>query len=449
MGCRTGCWALSDLKTDVQGTVRGLAEERAGATYVLVALVMMVLMGMAGLGFDATIWYKDKRDIQTVADLSVLAGLHAKLAGDDLTQMTATAVTHAERNGFVDGTDGTLTLNNPPLYGTHVGDANYIEVIIDFPRELNFASLFLGDQINISARAVAGTIGTGDNCILALDETMDQALYFNGNANVVSACGIASNSLSNTAIKVHGSAYVEVTSAQAFGDVDADLLDSPGSGKGLYASDPNQSLGVRLADPYADLEVPSVFGCTFGGGNYQNTTMQPGVYCGGVSLKKNITLEAGVYIIYGGDLNMNGNADVVADGPVTFIFTGATAADIGGVNKINGNTEVNLSAPGPDGHAAGPYQGEYAGVLFFQDPDALSSYTHVFNGGADMTFSGAIYAPSAEIHFKGGADTSPGCVQVVARTITFIGNTGFGNSPEACDAQGVAEISQQRARLIE
>ena len=57
----------------------GFLQNQSGATHVLVGVSMFALMGLAGLGFDATIWYKDKRDIQTVADLAVLGGLHALL----------------------------------------------------------------------------------------------------------------------------------------------------------------------------------------------------------------------------------------------------------------------------------------------------------------------------------------------------------------------------------
>ena len=451
MGCKSRSMTKSPANWRGCCLPKTFAADESGATSTVVALSMIVLMGMAGLGFDATIWYKDKRDIQSVADLTVLSALHEKLAGKDLNQMTAAAVTHAERNGFVDGEDGSLTINSPPESGPNKDIDGFVEVEVALQRRLSFASLFLGDEITIRARAVAGTQDVGDNCVLALDHSAPDALNVTGNASVISSCGIASNSLSDTSIHVQGSGYVEVSSAQAFGDVVATMLDSPGGGAGLYASDPNQALSVRLADPYADTEIPVDPDCDVPNKkSFSNETLNPGVYCGGgMDLKKNITLNEGVYVIYGGDLSMNGNADVEATGPVTFIFTHSDPAEIGGVNKINGNTEVELSAPGPDGHESGDYQGKYAGLLMIQDPRVDSGYTNVFNGGADMNFSGAIYSASAKIDYRGGSDTAPGCVQLVARTIKFTGNVGFGNTPEACDTQGVEEITQQRARLSE
>ena len=430
--------------------VASFIREDSGATYVLVASTMTVLMGMAGLGFDATIWYKDKRDIQSVADLSVLAALHTKLEGGSLKEITTTARDHAERNNFVHEQDGMLIVNNPPLYGDHVGDSNYIEVIVNQPRKLNFASMFLGDEVNISARAVSGLIGMGDNCVLALDQSADAALEFTGSTEVTTSCGVASNSVSSSSISVGGSAYVEAKSAQAFGDVDANMLDSPDpDSNGLYTSDPNQALAVRLDDPYADEPIPAVFGCNYNppGGGYKDTTLDEGVYCGNLNLKENVTLNPGVYIIYGGDLSIQGT-NVNGDG-VTFILTAANANQIGGIKNFNGNASGSLTAPGPDGHAAGPYQGEYAGMLIMQDSRYSSNQDSKLNGGASMALSGAVYLPNSELDIQGNASNTPGCLQIVARIIKFTGNSDINNSPEACNEQGVAEISQQRARLIE
>ena len=425
--------------------------DQDGATYVLVALTLTVLIGMAGLGFDATIWYKDRRELQTVADLAVLGGLHARLAGEDTPGIAAMARDHAERNGFVHDTDGTVTVNSPPSSGTYIGNSDYVEVIVDMPRRLNFASLFLeSETITIRARAVSGLIGGGDNCVLALSETESRAIRFGGTADVSSACGIAANSSDGQAIYVNGNASVTVQSAQAYGQIH----DQHGN---MVISDPNQVLAVRLDDPYAGTEIPAVTSsdCDFSANNYSDgdSPLEPGVYCGGMKLQGNVTLESGVYIVFGTnagkrDLVINSNANIDADGPVTFILTSDSDNKIGKVT-INGNATVNLSAPDGDGHPGGPYQNKYGGMLIVQNPNASGNLKNKFNGGANMNLSGAVYLPATETEFNGGSDTAPGCLQIVTRTVDFVGNSGFGNTPEACDTQGVATITQQRARLIE
>ena len=426
------------------GATREFLEDRSGATYIMVAFSMIVLMGMAGLGFDATLWYKDKRDIQTVADLSVLAGLHTMLEGGNAGQITDQVVIQAARNNFEHGVTGTVNVNNPPLFGPNAGDDDFVEVIVDLPRELNFASFFLGEEITIQARAVAGTINTGDNCVLALDQTAPKALTFTGSTVVNSSCGVAANSNQNDAIYVQGAATVNVKSAQAFGQVH-DKHDN------LTTQDPNQSLSVRLNDPYAGTPTPAPE-C----GDYEDESfkgndspLSPGVYCGDTNFKQTIVLKKGVYIFKNGNLTINAGANISADGPVTLIFSGDTPGQIGGIPHINGNAHVELSAPDWRGHAEGEYQGQYAGMLIIQDSRADPGMVNKFNGGSDLVLSGAIHMPNTIAWFNGGSDTSPGCVQLVARLITFTGDSNFGNTPEACAEQGVASITQKRARLQE
>ena len=429
----------------------GFLQDQSGATYVLVATTLTVLVGMAGLGFDATIWYKDRRDVQSVADMSVLAGVHAKLIGADLDTITQEVKDQAARNGFVHDTDGTITVNSPPDFGTHKDDPEYVEVIVDMPRRLNFAAMFLeGDTINISARAVSGLLSGGDNCVLALSQTETRAIRFAGTADVDSACGIASNSSDSQAIYINGSASVTVGSAQAYGQIH----DQHGN---MVVGDPNQVLAVRLDDPYEGTEIPAVTAadCDFTEQHYDEThsPLQEGVYCGGMHISGDVTLEPGVYIVFGTnagkrDLVINGGADVDANGPVTFILTSDNDNKIGKVT-INGNATVDLDAPDADGHDDGPYQDKYGGMLIVQDPDANPNLKNKFNGGAAMDLSGAVYLPGTETELSGGSDTAPGCLQIVTRTVDFVGDSGFGNTPEACDTQGVADITQKRVRLFE
>ena len=194
--------------------------------------------------------------------------------------------------------------------------------------------------------------------------------------------------------------------------------------------------------------------CIRNEGAYRDEVLVPGVYCGGFSLSGTVLLEAGVYIIYGTNsgkrhMNVAGDANVGATGPVTIIFTGRGIKTIGGVRRIHEGAAIRLSAPDSAGHADGEYAGRYGGMLFIQDPEAKPSYTHVFNGDGDMRLSGAIYFPAAKISFRGGSEAAPGCLQIVARAITFSGDTSLANRPDACGHLGVAEIPRLGARLTE
>ena len=68
-------------------------------------------------------------------------------------------------------------------------------------------------------------------------------------------------------------------------------------------------------------------------------------------------------------------------------------------------------------------------------------------GGANTTFEGAIYAASREIEFTGGSAAGSDCLHIVARKVTFTGNTVIDNDPAACAALGLDPIDQIRIRL--
>jgi hypothetical protein len=62
--------------------------------------------------------------------------------------------------------------------------------------------------------------------------------------------------------------------------------------------------------------------------------------------------------------------------------------------------------------------------------------TEKFNGGSTENITGAIYAPTGQVEYAGGASTTTGCTQIVALTVTFTRNASFGNS---CTNSGISE----------
>src|SRR5262249_47664161 len=93
----------------------------------------------------------------------------------------------------------------------------------------------------------------------------------------------------------------------------------------------------QAADPYASVGLPSIPGtCT--ANPAKNVAPLPGLkYCG-LSLKGNMTLTAGTYIISGGTFQINSNANIVGHG-VTFILTG------GATISFNGTAQMDFTAP--------------------------------------------------------------------------------------------------------
>ena len=147
--------------SELAGHLARLRDEESGAVMVWTALMMTLVLGMAALGLDASAWFMNKRQLQTAADNAVLESVAVKGRGGSTSDVKLAAVAGASLNGLVDGVDGTVTVNIPPLSGPNAGDSEYIEVIAERDAPLYLSSVLLGqNSVVISARAV-GAITTG------------------------------------------------------------------------------------------------------------------------------------------------------------------------------------------------------------------------------------------------------------------------------------------------
>jgi hypothetical protein len=69
-----------------------------------------------------------------------------------------------------------------------------------------------------------------------------------------------------------------------------------------------------------------------------------------------------------------------------------------------------------------------------------------------MNLLGVVYAPGQDMEYNGGTGTG-GCTQLIARTVTFPGNSFIENTPALCQAVGLNladdEGSQRQVVLVE
>ena len=116
---------------------------------------------------------------------------------------------------------------------------------------------------------------------------------------------------------------------------------------------------------------------------------------------------------------------------VTFVLTSSTGkTNSFATVTINGNASVNVTAP---------TSGAFSGVVMFADPNPKNTGTLKLNGNANTYFGGAIVAPSQAVQFAGTGVSGNGqnCTQIVADTVTFIGNSTIGSG---CSGMGVSGI---------
>ena len=126
-----------------------------------------------------------------------------------------------------------------------------------------------------------------------------------------------------------------------------------------------QSGCPSVPDPLASRPAPAVGACDHSGYVVKTspTTLQPGVYCGGLTVNGpyTVTLTPGTYVISGGPLLVDGGGTLNGSN-VGFYLTGS-----GATVAFNANSTINLTAP---------KAGTMAGLLFFEDRTAPSSQLH-------------------------------------------------------------------------
>ena len=445
-------------------TTRFIRDESGGMMTMTVVLFPM-LLGFAGLGIDVVSWYMERRTTQSLVDTSAVEAAHHSVNYDIPTTQDL-VYEFAATQGY-DPNQDTLTINSPPLNGAYTGEDGYVEVINTRAAQLYFISAFYGIfngeafTVNVQSRGVAGALSIGGACVVALSPSSNRAVNFTGTTTVTSDCGIGSNSTSESAIQVGGDATVTIPSATTVGNYreigGAALNDLEGD-----ALVP-QTLASTIVDPYAGefaAPIPEDNPCTYENNGqpveatevgtpiedgFGNTvySIAPGTYCGGLKVQGNVVFEEGEHIIYNGDFDANAGAEMSGTN-VGFFLVGDTESDVGGMTQ-NGQVSMDFSAI---------EEGIYEGILFYQDLTAPGTPQQniSFNGGADMSLDGVIYAPYGDINMSGGASAAPSCMKLYGYTVEFSGNTHVGNDETVCSAIGIStegDTNVTRVQLVE
>jgi hypothetical protein len=146
---------------------------------------------------------------------------------------------------------------------------------------------------------------------------------------------------------------------------------------------------VPISNPLASLKPPTYdpSSCTAPptSGNWGSTTA--GVvtcYSGNIKIQTNVTMNPGTYV-FTGTLDFSGGGSLTGNGVTLYIAPGGSLGGNG-----NGNTTLTLSAP---------TSGTYNGVLIYQDPSNTNPI--MLNGTPIATFTGDVYAPTAQFQLGG------------------------------------------------
>jgi Flp pilus assembly protein TadG len=410
---------------------RRFQTDESGSYLVISGLIMPMLVGIVGLGTEAGLWYARHHKMQSATDSAAISAATDYYLNHKADKLAVQAQSIAASYGFVANANGvTLTVNHPPATGPYTGDQKAVEVIIQEPQKRLFSALYSSSSVNISTRSVAVGIG-GKGCVIALDPSVSGAATVQGSAAVnLDGCSLYDNSNSGTAMTVGGAGTLSAQSVSVVGGV--------ASTSGITATDGIATGQAPIGDPYANATFGGFSGCDKTNYAAKTTvTINPGVYCGGISLNAgaNVTLNPGIYYLDQGSLSVNGGATLTGIG-VTLVFTSSSGHNYASAT-INGGANINLVAP-----TTGPT----AGIVIFGDRNMTAGTTFKLNGGSSEVFGGAIYVPRGNVTFSGGAASTNGCLQLVADTITFVGNANFAIN---CVGSGTKAIGSSLAKLTE
>ncbi len=420
-------------RIDVASLLRRFKRRPPGQTFLLISIALVVLLGVSALAVDIGDLWTTRRLMQSAADAGAVAGADEIAIGGTSTAITAAAKDAASHNGFADGGTRpgatntiTVAVHNPPTSGPYAANSNAVEVDVSQTQPTYFMKVLGMQTVPVSTTAVAVTLGSG-SCVYSLDPGASGATTVGGTASLTSACGLYDNSSSSSALTVSGGGTI---TAPLVGVVGGTTISGGGS------SPPSTGI-AQFGDPLAYIAEPSIGSNPCPGGFHtQNLSgpQSPQTYCGGIHINagNSVTFGAGLYVIDGGGITIDGGASVSGTG-VTFYLTGNNgngnnAANYSGVT-INSTATVNLSSP-CDGAATG-----IKGMLFFQDRSITNGNGSSINGASGSTFNGAIYFPTTPLSYAGSSAVN-GFTLIVADTLSFVGNANVGNNVTSCLANG-------------
>src|SRR5947209_7169571 len=359
---------------------RFLADQHGGVAPIF-ALAIVPMIGLAGAAIDYSRASAARTAMQASLDATTLMiAKDAQLIPSDQVKARAGDLFSA---GFGRNDVQSIQVNATVSSGT---GGTTVTASAGGSLPTTFMHILGQSTMNIAAHASVMTASDGLGCVLSLNPQASGAATAQGSTTVkLNGCSLYDNSANATALTVGGSASVSADFVGVVGGI--------GSSTGITTVNGLRTGISPVADPYADVVMPSYGACNEHNYTAKNTvTINPGVYCGGISVNANavLTLNPGLYVFDGGNFTVNGGATVTGTG-VTLVFTSSSRRDWATVT-INGNANVNLTPM---------TYGSTRGIVVYVDRNTPQGTSFKFNGGANQYFAGAIYVPSGAINFSG------------------------------------------------
>jgi Flp pilus assembly protein TadG len=372
---------------------------RRGTVAVVVAMVLPLLVGVLAVALDGGLLYLQRRQAQSVADAAALAGAYQLYRGSTDSTAEAASIAIGQQNGVA---SSSMTVTPGPKNG-------YLTVTVTSSQPRLFSALWGSGNMSVTAGAVArGTNIPYSTAAILVLASSGTSVTLSGTTQVTAAKGnFVVDSNSSTSILSSGSPSITTPEFDLSGGIR------------YSGSNPNNATATKTGqastpDPLASVSAPSSSGMTVqrsstlavSGGT---TTLNPGVYTGGLALSgsASVYLNPGIYYINGGGINMSGPSSILGSG-VMIYNTGGGSINLSGTGSVSLNPMTT---------------GTYAGISIFQDRSNTASAT--LSGGSNISNTGTFYFPSSTLTLSGTSGTAAMGAQVITNKLTFSGSAGI------------------------
>ena len=391
-----------------------------GQALAFLALFLVVLLALLGLGVDGGNLYLHRRGAQVAADASALAGARvmgtptstgAAIRAEIEKYASANQVDNPAQNVSAYYTDdsgarlGTITSSS----GTPPASATGVEVVMTQQANTFFLPILGINSLRVSALAgarakpAAGSDGGyGMFALSANRPSGSKVIDWSGGGWTVTGT-IHSNSdvnMSGTGNALDGRVE-DVTGATPTGL----------SGKAtLNPSTNNPVQSTVLPDP-VNKTLANFYQGTTGTATYHYISNSTNL----ASYVTNGVLDSGVYYV-NGNINFSRSLSTTVASRVTFVATGS----------------INIASPNMN---FTPYSQQ---MLFFAD--VTTTNTGLSISGSNGSWDGIAYAPHSDLRYSGSANVS-GSGSLVANTISLSGSNGhLAYDPTVLPPPSTAEI---------
>jgi Flp pilus assembly protein TadG len=390
---------INHFLRDTRGTIALIF----GASAVPLAIAASIAVDMANSS-------EVKSQIQAAADTAVLAaatrlGVNASEADKEEIALTTFYA------NLADAVQSQLT-SSPVI------DVDFPSQTVSMTVSVNtnpVLGAFTTDEIALSVTAAATVSAGTPICMMALNPTAEKSINIQGTADLIA---------DGCAVHVNSSDEDKALYQTGTGTGTADSFCVKGGYMGNnFEPDPYHCYveADPLAEQFAsDWSYENIEGkpCDYSNLPQINTdtttvtTLQPGVYCGGVTIKKGIVelVDGGLYIFRDGPLHVQAHGTLKGE-EVAILFDGD-------------DTTRLITQAGADIITSARSSGSFRGLAFAQHSSSVPASENLIIGGGDMEINGIMYFPAQPLKITGNGEVGTNAAQfaIIADTISIEGN---------------------------